>query len=307
MTDATIDTQDVAARPSAHVRPGIADGFRDVWSQTNWALRLTMLLAVLLIALAVFAPLLSPHDPNAQSLLSRLRPPLGFDRALAQFPLGTDELGRDVLSRTLHALRLTLGVAFLGSIIGLLIGGTLGIVAGLARGAVESAIMALVDVQISVPFTLIALLAVAVFGSELTVLVLVLGIAYWEQYARIIRGEVMRLRDMPYVDAARAAGASGWRIATRHILPNVVSPLVVMFTIGLSNIVLLESTLSFLGLGMRPPTATLGSMVGIGRDYMPSAPWIVAVPAILIVLVTLVVQLLGDWLRDRFDVRLRDR
>lgn len=307
MTDATIDTQGVAARPSAHARPGIVDGLRDVWSQINWALRLTLLLAVLLVALAVLAPWLSPHDPNAQSLLSRLRPPLGFDRALAQFPLGTDELGRDVLSRTLHALRLTLGVAFLGSIIGLLIGGTLGVVAGLARGAVESAIMALVDVQISVPFTLIALLAVAVFGSELTVLVLVLGIAYWEQYARIIRGEVMRLRDMPYVDAARAAGASGWRIATRHILPNVVSPLVVMFTIGLSNIVLLESTLSFLGLGMRPPTATLGSMVGIGRDYMPSAPWIVAVPAILIVLVTLVVQLLGDWLRDRFDVRLRDR
>lgn len=303
MTDAAIDTRDTGIE-AAKARPG---RLRHLWSGASWSVRLTVLFAIVLLALATLAPWLAPHAPDGQSLLSRLRPPLPFDRAIAGFPLGTDELGRDMLSRALHALRLTLGVAFLGAIIGLVIGGTLGLVAGLARGAVESLIMALVDVQISVPFTLIALLAVAVFGSELSVLVLVLGIAFWEQYARIIRGEVMRLRDMPYVEAARAAGASGWRIATRHILPNVISPLVVLFTISLSNIVLLESTLSFLGLGMRPPTATLGSMVGTGRDYMTSAPWIVAVPAILIVLVTLVVQLLGDWLRDQFDVRLRER
>ena len=303
MTDAAIVTRETGME-AAKAGSG---RLRHLWSGASWSVRLTVLFAIVLLALATMAPWLAPHDPDGQSLFSRLRPPLPFDRAIAAFPLGTDELGRDMLSRALHALRLTLGVAFLGAIIGLVIGGTLGLVAGLARGAVESLIMALVDVQISVPFTLIALLAVAVFGSELSVLVLVLGIAFWEQYARIIRGEVMRLRDMPYVEAARAAGASGWRIATRHILPNVISPLVVMFTISLSNIVLLESTLSFLGLGMRPPTATLGSMVGTGRDYMTSAPWIVAVPAILIVLVTLVVQLLGDWLRDQFDVRLRER
>ena len=303
MTDAAIVTRETGME-AAKAGSG---RLRHLWSGASWSVRLTVLFAIVLLALATLAPWLAPHEPDGQSLLSRLRPPLPFDRAIAAFPLGTDELGRDMLSRALHALRLTLGVAFLGAIIGLVIGGTLGLVAGLARGAVESLIMALVDVQISVPFTLIALLAVAVFGSELSVLVLVLGIAFWEQYARIIRGEVMRLRDMPYVEAARAAGASGWRIATRHILPNVISPLVVMFTISLSNIVLLESTLSFLGLGMRPPTATLGSMVGTGRDYMTSAPWIVAVPAILIVLVTLVVQLLGDWLRDQFDVRLRER
>lgn len=277
------------------------------WRDSNWIMRAAALLALLLVLLAVFAPVIAPHDPDAQSLLSRLRPPLGFERGLPQYLLGTDELGRDMLSRGLHALRLTVGIACLGAMIGLLIGGTLGLVAGLARGMTDEIVMGVVDVQISVPFTLIALLAVALFGGSLPVLVAVLGIAYWEQYARIVRGEVIRLRETPFVEAARSAGASGWRVATRHVLPNLVSPLVVMFTINLSNIVLLESTLSFLGLGMRPPTATLGSMVGTGRDYMPSAPWIVAVPAVLIMLVTLTVQLLGDQLRDRFDVRLQER
>src|SRR5690606_24037738 len=158
--------------------------------------------------------------------------------------------------------------------IGLLLGGSLGLLAGIAGGRVDDLIMSLVDIQIAVPFTLVALLTVALLGGDLSVLIAVLGIAYWEQYARITRGEVLRLREMPFIEAARAAGASGWRIAVRHILPNLISPLVVVFTVNISNIVLLESTLSFLGLGLRPPTATLGAMVGMGRDYLPSAPWI---------------------------------
>ena len=293
--------------PGSSGRSALFGGLARFWIDSNWLLRLACVMGLALILLALLAPAIAPHDPNAQSLLSRLRPPLGFDRALPQYLLGTDELGRDMLSRGLHALRLTLGIACLGAIIGLVLGGTLGLLAGLAGGLVDEFVMGVVDVQISVPFTLIALLAVALFGGTLTVLIAVLGIAYWEHYARIVRAEVMRLREMPFVEAARASGASLWRIATRHLLPNIVSPLVVMFTVNLSNIVLLESTLSFLGLGMRPPTATLGSMVGTGRDYMPSAPWIVAVPAVLILVVTLVVQLLGDQLRDRFDVRLRER
>jgi peptide/nickel transport system permease protein len=278
-----------------------------LWRESDWLVRLAFLTAALLVALALLAPWISPHDPNAQSLLSRLRPPLGFERALPAYPMGTDELGRDILSRCIHGLRMTLGIAALGALIGLTIGGTLGLLAGLARGVVDDLVMAMVDIQIAVPFTLIALLAVALFGGDLRVLILVLGIAYWEQYARIIRGEVLRLRFMPFIEAAEAAGASMPRIALRHILPNVVSPMVVMFTLNFSNIVLLESTLSFLGLGLRPPTATLGSMIGMGRDYMPSAPWVVAAPALFILITTLVVQLLGDSLRDRIDVRLNDR
>jgi peptide/nickel transport system permease protein len=311
MTDATLDTLDSVDKDRNSALPArersFISGLLDLWLDSNWITRIALVTALLLVAIAILTPLIAPHDPNAQSLLSRLRPPIGFDRAKAEYLLGTDELGRDILSRSLYGMRLTLGVAFVGAAIGLLIGGTMGLIAGLGRGLLDDLIMGLVDIQIAVPFTLLAILAVALFGGDLEVLIVVLGIAYWEQYARIVRGEALRLRDLPFVESARAAGASGLRIAGRHILPNVLSPLVVMFTLNFSNIVLLESTLSFLGLGLRPPTATLGSMVGMGRDYMPSAPWVVAAPALLILLITLVVQLLGDSLRDRFDVRLRER
>ena len=264
-------------------------------------------IAVVLFAAALLAPLIVPYDPLAQSLLSRLRPPLGFERYAPLHLAGTDELGRDVLSRALYGLRLTLALAVAGAVIGLLIGGTLGLIAGLRRGWVEDTIMALVDMQIAIPFTLVALLILSLMGSSLTVLVLVLGIAGWEQYARIVRAEVRKLSALPFLAAARTAGAGPLYTARRHILPNLVSPLVVQFTLALSNIVILESTLSFLGLGVQPPQPSLGSMVGLGRDYMPTAPWIVLTPAALIVALTFSVQTLGDWLRDRADVRLRDR
>lgn len=274
---------------------------------SNIIQKVAILLAVLLAVAAIFAPLLTPFDPLEQSLLARLRPPLGFERYAPGHLLGTDELGRDVLSRALYGLRLTLALAFAGAVIGLLLGGLLGLVAGLRRGWVEDAIMALVDMQIAIPFTLVALLVLAVMGSSLTVLVLVLGIAGWEQYARIVRGEVRRIAAQPFLEAVRTAGAGPLYTAHRHVLPNIVSPLVVQFTLALSNIVILESTLSFLGLGVQPPQPSLGSMVGLGRDYMPSAPWIVLTPALLILLLTFTVQILGDWLRDHTDVRLRDR
>ncbi len=278
-----------------------------IWRDAGPMVRSAMVLGLVFLAAALLAPVLAPHDPNAQSLLARLRPPLGFDRAVPGYWLGTDELGRDILSRGLHALRTTILIALAGATIGMMIGVLLGLLAGVAGGVVDDLVMGLVDIQIAVPFTLIALLAVALFGGDIFVLIAVLGIAGWETFTRIVRGEVMRLRDAPFIEAARAAGASGWRIAARHLMPNLISPLVVIFALSFANIVLLESTLSFLGLGVRPPTATLGAMVGQGRDYMPTAPWLVIVPAVLILLVTLVVQLLGDFLRDRFDVRLRRR
>ncbi|GGF00275.1 ABC transporter permease [Stappia taiwanensis] len=268
---------------------------------------IALVCAVLLAGGALLAPWLTPFDPLDQSLLARLRPPIGFDRYSAGHLAGTDELGRDVLSRSLHGLRLTLALAFAGAVIGLLLGGLLGLIAGQRRGWVEDGIMSLVDMQIAIPFTLVALLVLALMGSSLTVLVLVLGIAGWEQYARIVRGEVRRIAAQPYLEAAHTAGAGPFYIAWRHVLPNLVSPLVVQFTLSLSNIVILESTLSFLGLGVQPPQPSLGSMVGLGRDYMPTAPWIVLTPAALIVVLTFTVQILGDWLRDRADVRLRER
>lgn len=307
MSDTTIDTlPEMTCSPLSGRLRWLAMA-RRAWMGLDWPMRLVMLCAVLLVLAALGASLISPFEPNAQSLLSRLKPPIGFAGAKAGHFLGTDELGRDVLSRCLHGLQMTLSIALFGAIIGMLIGGMLGLLAGAVGGRIDALVMALVDIQIAVPFTLVALLAVAVFGSDIQVLIVVLGIAYWEQYARIIRGEVLKLREMPFIEASRAAGASSFRIAFHHIVPNVISPLVVMFTLNFSNIVLLESSLSFLGLGLRPPTATLGSMVGIGRDYMHTAPWIVAAPALLILLITFVVQMLGDRLRDRMDVRLRDR
>ncbi len=278
-----------------------------LWSEANWIQRIAAILGIALLLAAILAPLIAPFDPLKQSLISRLRPPVGFDRYKDGFLLGTDELGRDVLSRTLYGLRLTLGLAMVGACIGLLIGGTLGLVAGLRRGWTEDVVMGAVDIQIAVPFTLIALLILSIFGSSLTVMICVLGIAGWEQYARIVRAEVRKITELPFIEAARASGAGPRYIALTHVLPNIVSPLVVQFTLSLSNIVILESTLSFLGLGVQPPTATLGSMVGYGRDYMPNAPWMVTAPAIAIILLTFSVQILGDWLRDRADVRLRAR
>lgn len=266
-----------------------------------------IVVGLLLVLAAVFAPLIAPFDPDSQKLLARLRPPVGFDRANPDYLLGSDQLGRDILSRCLYGLRLTLLIAAFGAFVGLLFGTAMGLVAGLSGGVVDDLVMGICDVKLAMPFTLVALLVIALAGNSITVLVLVLGLAYWAHFARLVRAQVLALREMPYVEAARAAGASPWRIATRHILPNIVSPIIVMFTLNVSNLILLESALSFLGLGVQPPTATLGSMVGQGRDYMPSAPWVVASPALLIVLVALVVMLLGDALRDRFDVKLRDR
>ncbi|WP_163576206.1 ABC transporter permease [Halomonas faecis] len=277
------------------------------WRASDLSFRLVVVAGLVLLTVAALAPWLAPFDPDQQTLLARLSPPVGFEGAKAGHWLGTDELGRDILSRGLHALRITLGIGMAGASLGMLLGLTLGLIAGLKGGLVDDLVAGAIDIQIALPFTLLALLAVAIFGGDLTVLIVVLGIAGWETFARVVRGEVMKLRGQPFIEAALAAGASPWRIATRHLLPNLVSPLVVMFALSFSQIVLLESTLSFLGLGVRPPTATLGSMVGQGRDYMPSAPWLVVVPSLLVLLVTLVVQLLGDSLRDRTDIRLRQR
>jgi peptide/nickel transport system permease protein len=289
------------------------EGKRGVWrrlspaiADTDWIMTGCMLIAVMLAAAALLGPLASHYDPDSQKLLNRLRPPLFFGGDSSHV-LGTDQLGRDILTRCFYGLRLSLGLSLLGSVLGLALGGLLGVTAGLSGNLVDDLIMGFVDLQIAVPFTLIALLAVAVFGNGLSVLVVVLGVAYWEHYCRLMRGQVVAIRSQLYIDAARVAGASAWRLAWRHVAPNILSPLIVMFTINISNLLLLESSLSFLGLGVQPPTATLGAMVGQGRDYMATAPWIVLGPALLIVLVALVVMMLGDWLRDRLDVRLQDR
>ena len=258
-----------------------------------------------LVLAALAAPLLAPFDIRAQSLLARLAPPLFLGGTL-EHPLGTDQLGRDVLSRLLYALRTSLGVASLGMIIGLTLGTGLGLVSGLVGGRLDSVIMFLVDTQSALPFTLLALTAVALFGTAPTVLIVIIGLAGWDKYARVVRGQVLATRELPYIEASRALGATSWRVAVRHVLPNIASPLIVLATMNFSGIILLESALSFLGLGIQPPHTSLGLLLGEGRDYMISAWWVAAIPGALIVTLTMLVSLVGDWLRDVLDPNLGD-
>jgi peptide/nickel transport system permease protein len=190
--------------------------------------------------------------------------------------------------------------------VGCLIGTTLGVVSGLLGGHVDRAIMMLVDVFISVPNLLIVLVGIAAFGTDIVVLVVLIGLARWESYARIVRGQVLQVREMPFIEASRALGGSHAWIAMRHVLPNIASPLIVLLTLNFPSILLLESSLSFLGIGVQPPTASLGSMVGDGRDHLIFAWWVAVAPALVIVAITFIVQMLGDWLRDVLDVRVDD-
>ncbi len=285
-------------------KKGPSQAWRAIKS-ANWLIKLCFVVLAVLIVTAILAPVLATHDPNAQSLLSRLRPPIGFEGYREGYVLGTDELGRDLYSRMLYGLRFTLLIAVIGSLISMLIGSTIGIISGYLGGWVDNVLMALVDVQIAFPFTLMALLAVAVFGTDLTIFVIIIGLADWDKYARVVRGQVLAIRDAPFIDAVRVTGAGPYRIIRHHMLANIASPIIVLWTFGVSNVILLESSLSFLGLGVQPPTATLGSMTGFGRDYLASYPHIGLVPALMILVIALVFLLLGDWLRDTLDVRLR--
>lgn len=268
------------------------------------AIMLAFILLVLVLIIAIFGSSLSSHDPTALGLRNRLKPPFLFGGSKTHI-LGTDHLGRDILSRIFMATQTTLMIASLGTVVGLVIGASLGIASGLIGGRVDTVIMFLVDTQMAIPFTLIALTVIAIFGSNLSVLIPVIGLSSWCRFARLARGEVRAVLGMEYVQGARALGVSEWRIAWKYILPNIVSPLVVLATYNFSQIMLLESSLSFLGLGVQPPGASLGSLVGAGRDYLMTAWWIALAPGLMLVLITMIMSLLGDYVRDVYDPRLR--
>jgi len=270
------------------------------------SIKACIIAAVMIASAALLAQWVAPHDPNAISFANKLKPPAGMDGHAAEFLLGTDQLGRDLLSRCIHGIKVSVGIALLGLFIGCMIGTTLGLISGMAGGFTDRAIMMLVDVFITVPNLLIVMVGIAVFGNDTLVLVVLIGIARWESYARVVRGQVLQVRELPFVEASRALGAGSLWIALRHILPNIASPLLVLMTLNFPSILLLESSLSFLGLGVQPPTASLGSMVGDGRDHLIFAWWVAIVPAAAIVIITFVVQMLGDWLRDVLDVRIND-
>jgi len=256
----------------------------------------------LFILIATFAPLLAPYDPNTQNLVGRLKPPGTVSRSF-HYWLGSDELGRDLLSRVIFGARVSLLVAVLSVLLSGVVGTALGMLAGYRRGWVETVLMRLVDVFLSIPAVLLAIITVAVLGPGLVNVVLVLALTRWPRYARVAHGQTLVMSGMAYVENAVLAGAGGARILFRHILPNIAGALIVVATLEFGLMILFEAGLSFLGLGVQPPTASWGAMLSTGRNYVATAWWVATLPGLCLFALVLAVNLAGDALRDRLDPR----
>jgi len=290
----------LASRPPI-AEPSRLNRFFEAWPPLTLA---ALAWLAVMIVVAFGADFLAPYSITALDLRARLSPPVFMGGSWAH-PLGSDELGRDVLSRLIFSIRLSLLIAFFGTIIAATLGTALGFVAAHFRGKVEAAILVLIDFQASMPFLIIALAVLAFFGNNMILFVALMGLNSWERYARIARGLTISANEQGYANAVRQLGASNLRIYGLHLLPNIASTLIVSMTITFPETILLESGLSFLGLGVQPPLSSLGNMVGYGREYLTRAPWIMLCPSAVIVLSTLSISIVGDWLRDRLDPTLR--
>jgi peptide/nickel transport system permease protein len=255
---------------------------------------------VAMVLVAFLADLIRPYGITAMDLRARLSLP-GTPAHL----LGTDELGRDVLSRLIQSIRVSLAIAFGATIISAVFGTALGFAAAKFRGAVEHIVLVLADFQAALPFLIMSLAVLAFFGSSMPLLIGLMGFYGWERYARIARGLAISASAQGYAAAVVQLGATPTRVYMKHILPNVASTLIVSMTLTFPEIILMESGLSFLGLGVQPPETSLGNMVGFGREYLTRAPWIMLAPAFVIMMTTLSISLVGDWLRDKLDPTLR--
>jgi len=265
-----------------------------------------LLILAAIVLLTLLAPYVAPFDPNRQTLLARLKAP-GFTYRGATYWLGTDDLGRDLLSRTLYGAGVSLGVASLSVIVSTLVGVTLGMLAGWFRGWTETVIMRLVDIMMSIPAILLAVLTVAVLGPGFLKLVLVLALTRWPRYTRVAYAQTLQVANLPFIKASELAGAGAMRILFHHVLPNIAGPILIVMTAEFGLMILFESGLSFLGLGIQPPSASWGSIMSVGRQYIERAPWIVAVPGACLFLLVFSVNVVGDWLRDQLDPRSRTR
>lgn len=264
-----------------------------------------ILLAVFLV-MAALAPMIAPHDPTAHDFLSRLKPPAWQAGGDWEHPLGTDQLGRDVASRILHGSRVAIAVGLGGTSIALGLGVLLGLIAGFLGGFLDTLIMRIVDVIISVPNIILYLTILGLFGANLGILIIVIGLVGWTTSARVVRGEVLAIRNREFVEAARVLGQYEWIIMIRHVLPNIVGPIIVVGTLKIASIIILEASLSFLGFGVQPPAITWGQMLSDGRRFITSAWWLATLPGIAITFLSLSLLFLGNWLRDVLDPRTHD-
>ncbi len=262
------------------------------------------IIAVFVLA-AILAPLLSPADPHEQSLRNRFKPPVWEEGGSWKYALGTDRLGRDMLSRIIWGSRVSLAAGVLAVLLASAFGASVGLVAGYYGGRVDAALMRMTDATLSFPVILLALILAVTVGPSFTNVVVAISVILWARYARVIRGQVLTLMQLDFIAQARIAGAGAWRIITRHLFPNTLNTLVVLVTLQIGYVIILEASLSFLGAGIPPPIPAWGSMIAEGREFVTSAWWVSMFPGLAILLVVLAFNLLGDWLRDTFDPKLR--
>jgi peptide/nickel transport system permease protein len=265
---------------------------------------LTLLMFFLVIP-AVFAPQVAPHDPLQGSLSKRLKPPAWQQGGSIEYPLGTDKLGRDNLSRIIHGARVSLIVSLVAIFVGGIVGTAVGMISGYFGGWVDAVLMRIVDISLSLPTILLALVLVAAVGPSFGTVITVLVVLLWARYARQVRGETLSIKQRDFIARARVAGASHTRIMLRYIFPNVVNSLVVLATLNVGYVILLESALSFLGVGLPRPLPAWGLMIADGRELIVTAWWVSMFPGVAIMLTVLSLNLLGDWLRDHLDPKLR--
>jgi len=266
---------------------------------------LAFAMMVVVLAMALAPDLLAGHDPNAQALRARFVPPFWVEGGQIEFPLGTDGLGRDILSRIVFGTRISLIVAVLALLVGGVIGGGLGLISGYAGGWVDAVLMRLADSMLAFPMILLAFLLAVTVGASLGTVIVAVALVIWARFARVVRGEVLSLRERNFVKLARIAGCGTPRILWVHILPNVINTIVVLLTLQLGWVIIVESSLSFLGAGIPPPTPAWGSMISEGRSSLVRAWWVCTMPGIVLMLTVLSFNLIGDWLRDVFDPKLR--
>lgn len=260
-----------------------------------------LIIVLLVILLAIFAPAISPHDPAKVNSANILKPPFWMEGGSLEFILGTDNLGRDVLSRIIYGSRVSLLVGICAVIVSGAIGAFLGIISGFLGGWVDALIMRITDAFLALPSILIMLVLIGVFGPSLTTLILVMGFTDWVSYTRLVRGEVLSLKERDFIRAAHSIGTKKSSIMTKHLLPNVFSTFIVISTLNVASAIISESSLSFLGLGIQPPTVSWGYMLSEGQAYLSTSWWIATFPGIAITITVIGITFLGDWLRDVMD------
>lgn len=260
---------------------------------------------VAFVLMALLANVLAPADPYEQTLRARFTPPVWEEGGTWAHPLGTDRLGRDLLSRILFGARVSLAAGVLTVLLSGFVGATVGLVAGYHGGRVDAILMRITDATLSFPVILLALILAVTVGPSFVNVVVAVAVILWARYARVIRGEVLSLMERDFIAQARIAGCSAWRIITRHLFPNILNTLVVLLTLQVGYAIIVEASLSFLGAGIPPPIPAWGSMIAEGRDFITSAWWVSSFPGLAILLIVLAFNLVGDWLRDTLDPKLR--